>query len=62
MSNPTPIPLEMCTRLRLPLVSASVEAGFPSPADDHRERHIEVGQDQEHTISGVVTYIIHQAR
>jgi hypothetical protein len=62
MSNPTPISLEKCTRLRLPLVSAPEVEGFPSPADDHLERHIEVGEDQKLTISGAVTYIIHQAR
>ncbi|MEY2906503.1 MAG: hypothetical protein RLZZ408_974 [Verrucomicrobiota bacterium] len=62
MSTPTPISLEKCTRLRLQLVSASEEEGFPSPAGDQLERHIEVGEDQELTISGALTYIIHQAR
>jgi DNA polymerase V len=36
-----PIPFEGRTSLRIPLVSANVQAGFPSPADDHLERSIE---------------------
>ena len=43
----------------LPLVSASVEAGFLSPAEDYLERSIEVGEDQELTIWGAVTLVIH---
>lgn len=31
--------------LRLPLVSASVEAGFPSPADDHLERALDLNEE-----------------
>jgi len=45
MSLSTPIPLEKCTSLKLPLVSASVEAGFPSPADDHMERGIDLNEE-----------------
>jgi DNA polymerase V len=41
----TPIPFEKRTNLRLPLVSASVEAGFPSPADDHLERGIDLNEE-----------------
>lgn len=33
------------TKLRLPLVSSSVEAGFPSPADDHMERAIDLNEE-----------------
>ena len=40
-----PIPFERRTSLRLPLVSASVEAGFPSPADDHLERGIDLNEE-----------------
>lgn len=45
MSISNPIPLEKRTSLRLPLVSASVEAGFPSPADDHLERGIDLNEE-----------------
>jgi DNA polymerase V len=45
MSLSTPIPFEKRTSLRLPLVSASVEAGFPSPADDHMERGIDLNEE-----------------
>ncbi len=45
MSLTTPIPFEKQTSLRLPLVSASVEAGFPSPADDHLERGIDLNEE-----------------
>jgi len=45
MSLSTPIPFEKRTNLKLPLVSASVEAGFPSPADDHLERGIDLNEE-----------------
>jgi len=45
MSLSTPIPLETRISIRLPLVSASVEAGFPSPADDHLERGIDLNEE-----------------
>jgi DNA polymerase V len=45
MSLSTPIPFEKRTNLKLPLVSASVEAGFPSPADDHLERGIDLNDE-----------------
>ena len=45
MSLSAPIPLEKRTSIRLPLVSASVEAGFPSPADDHLERGIDLNEE-----------------
>jgi DNA polymerase V len=45
MSISIPIPFEKRTSLRLPLVSASVEAGFPSPADDHLERAIDLNEE-----------------
>jgi DNA polymerase V len=41
----TPIPFEKRINLKLPLVSASVEAGFPSPADDHMERGIDLNEE-----------------
>lgn len=40
-----PIPLNTSAGLRLSLVSASVEAGFPSPADDHLERGIDLNEE-----------------
>lgn len=39
-----PIPFEGRTSLRIPLVSASVQAGFPSPADDHLERSLDLNE------------------
>jgi len=45
MEIEAPIPFEKRTSLRLPLVSASVEAGFPSPADDHLERGIDLNEE-----------------
>jgi DNA polymerase V len=45
MEIETPVPFEKRTSLRLPLVSASVEAGFPSPADDHLERGIDLNEE-----------------
>lgn len=45
MSLSIPIPFEKRTSLKLPLVSASVEAGFPSPADDHLERGIDLNEE-----------------
>lgn len=45
MSLSSPIPFGKRTSLKLPLVSASVEAGFPSPADDHLERSIDLNEE-----------------
>ena len=45
MTLSSPIPFEKRTSLKLPLVSASVEAGFPSPADDHLERGIDLNEE-----------------
>ena len=45
MSLSTPIPIAKRLSLKLPLVSASVEAGFPSPADDHLERGIDLNEE-----------------
>jgi DNA polymerase V len=45
MTLSTPIPFEKRTSLKLPLVSASVEAGFPSPADDHLECGIDLNEE-----------------
>ncbi|MCX8494006.1 MAG: translesion error-prone DNA polymerase V autoproteolytic subunit [Chthoniobacterales bacterium] len=45
MALSTPIPFAKRLSLKLPLVSASVEAGFPSPADDHMERGIDLNEE-----------------
>ena len=45
MEISAPVPFQKSTSLRLPLVSASVEAGFPSPADDHLERGIDLNEE-----------------
>ena len=45
MTLSTPLPFEKRTGQRLPLVSASVEAGFPSPADDYLERGIDLNEE-----------------
>jgi len=45
MEIEAPVPFEKRTNLRLPLVSASVEAGFPSPADDYLERGIDLNEE-----------------
>ncbi len=45
MEIEAPIPLVKRTSLSLPLVSAKVEAGFPSPADDHLERGIDLNEE-----------------
>ena len=44
MTVSTPIPFESRTSLLIPLVSANVQAGFPSPADDHLERSIDLNE------------------
>jgi DNA polymerase V len=44
MTVSSPIPLEARTSLRISLVSANVQAGFPSPADDHLERSIDLNE------------------
>lgn len=43
-----PIPFEARTKLRIPLASASVQAGFPSPAEDHMENSLDLN---EHLVS-----------
>jgi DNA polymerase V len=45
MEIEAPVPFERRMSLRLPLVSASVEAGFPSPADDHLERALDLNEE-----------------
>ena len=45
MTLSNPIPFEARTSLRIPLVSASVEKGFPSPADDHTEQSLDLNQE-----------------
>lgn len=44
MSLSHPISFEDRTKLRIPLVSAKVQAGFPSPADDHMERSLDLNE------------------
>jgi DNA polymerase V len=36
---------EATTSLALPLFSASVKAGFPSPADDHLQRRLDLNEE-----------------
>jgi len=43
-----PIPFQAHTKLRIPLASASVQAGFPSPAEDHMENSLDLN---EHLVS-----------
>ena len=43
-----PIPFEALTPMRIPLASANVQAGFPSPADDHMENSLDLN---EHLVS-----------
>jgi DNA polymerase V len=45
MEISAPIPFEKRTSLVIPLVTAKVEAGFPSPADDHLERGIDLNEE-----------------
>ena len=40
-----PIPIEKRTSLCIPLFTAVVDAGFPSPADDHLERSIDLNEE-----------------
>lgn len=40
-----PKPFESRNSLRIPLFTATVEAGFPSPADDHLERSIDLNEE-----------------
>jgi len=44
MISGNPIPFEARGRLRIPLVAAKVQAGFPSPADDHMERSLDLNE------------------
>ena len=43
-----PIPFEARTKLRIPMASANVQAGFPSPAEDHIENSLDLN---EHLVS-----------
>ena len=45
MKVETPIPFAHRTSLSIPLVTAIVDAGFPSPADDHMERSIDLNEE-----------------
>ena len=45
MEISTPIPFKAGTSLRIPLVTAIVDAGFPSPVDDHLERSIDLNEE-----------------
>lgn len=46
MTGGQPIPFEARTKMRIPLASASVQAGFPSPAEDHMENSLDLN-DQD---------------
>ena len=39
-----PIPFEKRTKLRIPPFSATVQAGFPSPADDHIDKSLDLNE------------------
>ena len=43
-----PIPFEKRTSVWIPLFSATVQAGFPSPADDHMDKALDLN---EHLVS-----------
>ena len=45
MTISTLIPFEKRTSLRIPLVTAIVDASFPSPADDHLERSVDLNEE-----------------
>ena len=45
MKVDAPIPFGRRTELSLPLFAARVQAGFPSPADDHLERSIDLNEE-----------------
>jgi len=45
MEISTPIPFTGGSSLRIPLLTAIVDAGFPSPADDHLERSIDLNEE-----------------
>ena len=40
-----PIQFEKRASMRIPMVTAIVDAGFPSPADDHLERSIDLNEE-----------------
>jgi hypothetical protein len=41
----SPIPFEQRFNFHLPLFGTAVEAGFPSPADDHLERPLDLNEE-----------------
>jgi len=45
MEISSPIPFKPGSSLRIPLLTAIVDAGFPSPADDHLERSINLNEE-----------------
>ncbi|NBV97667.1 MAG: LexA family transcriptional regulator, partial [Verrucomicrobia bacterium] len=45
MEVEAPIPFAKRKSLKLPLFSAKVQAGFPSPADDHMERSLDLNEE-----------------
>ena len=45
MEVEVPVPFAKRKSLKLPLFSAKVQAGFPSPADDHLERSIDLNEE-----------------
>ena len=44
MTVATPIPLRTSTRLRIPLVASTVQAGFPSPAEDYTDKMLDLNE------------------
>jgi DNA polymerase V len=42
--RPIPVPVETSPSLQLPLFSSYVRAGFPNPADDHREPDLDLNE------------------
>ena len=45
MEVEAPVPFAKRKALKLPLFLAKVQAGFPSPADDHLERSIDLNEE-----------------
>ena len=51
-----PVPFKNRTKLRIPLFSATVQAGFPSPADDHMDKALDLN---EHLVTNpVATFFV----
>ena len=44
MTVGTPIPFQTPSKLQVPLASGNVQAGFPSPAEDHLEKSLDLNE------------------